>query len=292
MPRTKYHNKSKGTSDSKELDLMLQTFDRHVKLRISKMERETQADLKSFDTFVDVMISRLPQEIRQMTLGEILAYDCNEEKENQKRENQNNLVSSSVGSDIMPPPATKGKSKAGKRGTTISDDGYASEGTKLSTTSQNVKSQTLVSTTRRTRSATRASTAKAKLLEVNQKTVTKKKNDLNKFEMDNFKTPAAKHDHTMYDVVTPKVKPNTPLNVLRRPRQGEMVLSMQGSPLLVSAVVEEKTANINVPLADGNVMSLLPREGLRLSHIPALDPETMDQLQTLKNHIEKVMALK
>lgn len=291
MPRTKYQNKSKESSDSaKELDLMLQTFDRHVKLRISKMERESQADLKSFDTFVDVMISRLPQEIRQMTLGEILAYDFNEEKENQRRENQNNLVSSSVESDVMPPPATKGKSKAGKRGTTISDDGYASEGTKLSTTSQNVKSQTPVSTTRRTRSATRASTAKAKLLEVNQKTKTK--NNLNKFEMDNFKTPAAKHDRTMYDVVTPKVKPNTPLNVLRRPRQGEMVLSMQGSPLLVSAVVEEKTANINVPLADGNVISLLPREGLRLSHVPPLDPETMDQLQTLKNHIEKVMALK
>jgi len=98
--------------------------------------------------------------------------------------------------------------------------------------------------------------------------------------------------NNVYNVVTPKVKPNTPLNVLRRPRQGEMVLSMQGSPLLVSAVVEEKTANINVPLSNGNVMSLLPQEGLRMSNIPPLDPETMHQLETLKNHIEKVISLK
>lgn len=98
--------------------------------------------------------------------------------------------------------------------------------------------------------------------------------------------------NNVYNVVTPKVKPNTPLNVLRRPRQGEMVLSMQGSPLLVSAVVEEKTANINVPLSNGNVMSLLPQEGLRMSNIPPLDPETMHQLETLKKHIEKVIALK
>lgn len=113
------------------------------------------------------------------------------------------------------------------------------------------------------------------------------------FKSSNFQTPAMlKPIANTYNVVTPKVKPNTPLNVLRRPRQGEMVLSMQGSPLLVSAVVEEKTANINVPLSNGNVMSLLPQEGLRMSNIPPLDPETMQQLKTLKNHIEKVISLK
>lgn len=288
MPRTKHARK--GTSDSaKELDLMLQTFDRQVKLRINKLEREVQADLKSFNTFVDVMISRLPQEIRQMRLGDILAYNCDEEKENEKSGNQDNLVSSSIESNVMPPPAAKGKSKAGKRGTTVSDDGYASEGAKFSAASQTVKSRNEVSTTRRTRSSTRASIdKKAKLLEINQKTVIKK----NKSEMNSFKTPATKHDHSVYDVVTPKVKPNTPLNILRRPRQGEMVLSMQGSPLLVSAVVEENTANINVPLANGAVMSLLPREGLRLSHLPPLDSETMEQLRTLNHHLEKVMTMK
>ena len=112
-------------------------------------------------------------------------------------------------------------------------------------------------------------------------------------KIDKFKTPATlKPGNKEFDLVTPKIKPNTPLNVLRRPRQGEMVLSMQGSPLLVSAIIQEDIANINVPLRDGNVMSLLPNDGLRMSHIPALDSETLKQLETLKSHIEKVISTK
>lgn len=271
--------------------MMIQTFDRHEQLRIAKLERDAQADVKSFETFVDVMVNRLPTEIRQMTLGEILDW----QNDDKQKENYNDEVSSSV-NDCMQPPA-KPKNKTAKRATAaVSDDGYATEGgTSIGSTSKNTRKQTLVSTSRKTRSSTMES--RSKLMEINQKTVSKSKNkdQLNESsrKMDNFKTPAMlKPPPNMYNVVTPKIKPNTPLNVLRRPRQGEMVLSMQGSPLLVSAVVEEKTANINVPLANGNVMSLLPQEGLRMSNIPPLDPETMLQLETLKNHIEKVIASK
>ncbi|KAK0166714.1 hypothetical protein PV327_004204 [Microctonus hyperodae] len=103
-------------------------------------------------------------------------------------------------------------------------------------------------------------------------------------------TPAPSRQNNEYSLVTPKVKPNTPLNVLRRPREGEMALSMQGSPLFVSAIHPDRTANINVPLTNGNIISLLPNDGLRLSHIPKLDEETMRQLKTLKGHIEKVIG--
>lgn len=293
MPRTKYgRGKTKGASDfMKEYDILAQTFDRHVQLRIAKLERDAQADIRSFETFVDVTVSRLPMTIRQMTLGEILYY------ENQS-ENHNNEVSSSIKNCMQPPVVSKPKFKpkteykTAKRTTTTTDDGYGTErGTSVDSTSRiktEPKKFEVPSTTRRTRSSTRAS--RTQLSDITQKmTVIKSKSK----KTDSFKTPApVKCSNSTYDVVTPKIKPNTPLNVLRRPRQGEMVLSMQGSPLLVSAVVEEKIANINVPLANGNVMSLLPQEGLRMSHIPPLDPETMQQLQTLKNHIEKVIALK
>lgn len=296
MPRTKYgRGKSKAANDSmKEYDILAQTFDRHVQLRIAKLERDAQAEIRSFETFVDVMISRLPMAIRQMTLGEILNYKNDNDNQH---ENHSDEVSSSV-KNCMPPPVSKPKLKSktdcktAKRTTTTTDDGYGTErGASVDSTSRVTKTEPKkleVPTTkkRRTRSSTRAN--RTQLSDITQKMI------VTKSKTDSFKTPASLKslNSSMYDVVTPKIKPNTPLNVLRRPRQGEMVLSMQGSPLLVSAVVEEKTANINVPLSNGNVMSLLPQEGLRMSHIPPLDPATMQQLQTLKNHIEKVISLK
>lgn len=294
MPRTKYTRKPKATSETdEEYDMMMNTFDKHVQMRVAKLERDAQAEIKSFETFVDLTVSRLPAEIRRMTLSEILAWQSDSEKENL----DDDAISSST-KDSMKPPAAMPKLKSKtKRATTTSDDGYATEGaiSSVSNTSRAGRSHAQVpTTTRRTRSATRAS--RAKLSEINEKILAKpgSKDRLNvPSRTDIFKTPAIpKSTANTYDIVTPKIKPNTPLNVLRRPRQGEMVLSMQGSPLLVSAVVEEKTANINVPLANGNVISLLPQEGLRMSNIPQLDPETMHQLETLKNHIEKVIALK
>lgn len=300
MPRTKYTRKPKGANDSLDKpDRKLKTFERHVQNSIVKLQQEAQADLRSFETFIDVMISRLPSEIRRMTLSEILAFESDDLKEN-----CNEVTSSEI--SCMRPPAvamsavrktTKTKT-AVKRATAASDDGYATEGgTSVGSTSRATKAT--APTSRRTRSSTRTNKVKLALNEISQKTVRKtrarSKDHLNipTLKTDNFKTPAVPKAAThAYDVVTPKIKPNTPMNVLRRPRQGEMVLSMQGSPLLVSAVIEEKTANINVPLSDGNMMSLLPQEGLRVSHIPPLDAETMNQLETLKKHIEKVIALK
>ncbi|KYN04012.1 Borealin [Cyphomyrmex costatus] len=286
MPRTK-RNKMTGSS-MKERDTAIKTFEKRVQLCISKMERDAMADLKTFTTCIDVIISRLPNDIRQMKLGELI----DRQDHDNDKENCNNEVSSSVNDPRMQPPAIPKvrRGKAVKR-TAASDDGYATGGTSVGSMSRVAKVLTKATPAKKTRS-TRAS--KAKLSEINQSMFWSKCKDYLKFLLNNkFQTPAmSKPLNNVYGVVTPKVKPNTPLNVLRRPRQGEMVLSMQGSPLLVSAVVEEKTANINVPLSNGNVMSLLPQEGLRMSNIPQLDPETMHQLETLKNHIEKVIAMK
>lgn len=294
MPRTKYTRKSKIASNLlDERDMKLRTFERHVQKSVLKLQQDAQAEIRSFETFVDMMVSRLPPEIRQMTLGEILAFESDDLKENC------NEVTSSEMSYTRPISVVSGirnTTKTVKRATATSDDGYATEGcASVGSTTKVTRAQ--APTLKRTRSSTR--TNKAKLSEINQKTVRKpkatNKDQLNvpTLKTDNFKTPAVPRPlANAYDLVTPKIKPNTPLNVLRRPRQGEMVLSMQGSPLLVSAVIEEKTANVNVPLSNGNMMSLLPQEGLRISHIPPLDAETMHQLETLKKHIEKVITLK
>ncbi|XP_078033493.1 borealin-related [Augochlora pura] len=287
MPRTKTTRKTKQELQAvDETDSIVRDFERQAHLRISKLESETKIAIKGLENIFNITISRLPKEIQLITLGELMNSEIDDQKENYEE------VSSSVNESSLKTTTTTKKKKPAKRITTASDDGYVTEGIATSRTSRAQKDEPR-RTTRRTRSNSK--TRQVKLSQINQETVKKMKNLDSKESMkaDQFKTPASlKPNSNTYGLVTPKVKPNTPLNVLRRPRQGEMVLSMQGSPLLVSAVVQENTANINVPLKNGNVISLLPQEGLRMSHIPSIDPETMRQLQTLKNHIEKVISKK
>ncbi|KPJ09815.1 hypothetical protein RR48_03419 [Papilio machaon] len=51
-----------------------------------------------------------------------------------------------------------------------------------------------------------------------------------------YRTPMYNKNPMNYPAITPKVAPHTSLTVLRQPRQGEMVVSMSGSPVLVPSV--------------------------------------------------------
>lgn len=84
------------------------------------------------------------------------------------------------------------------------------------------------------------------------------------------------------------MEPNTPQVLLRRPKQGEVALSMQGSPLITGGTMGDGTANINIPLRDGTLLSLQPQRGLRISQIPQLDAETKKQLELLRDNLNKV----
>ncbi|XP_046831294.1 borealin-like [Vespa velutina] len=299
MPRTKQTRKSKQNRESlEESDLFLKDFQKKLQLRINKLDNEAKFSIKSYETYHNVKLAGIPAELKQMTLGEIIAW-----KEDEK-ENCNEVTSSVNDQSLLYViPSTVKAKKTSKRGTATSDDGYVTEGTttgastsRISRASRAKKLTSEAKPRRVTRSSSK--NRQSALIDITHKALTKN-NDKgyayieSQLKSDKFKTPApSKTAKNEYNLITPKVKPNTPMNVLRRPREGEMVLSMQGSPLLVSAIVPDKTANINVPLSNGNIMSLLPNDGLRMSHIPALDPETMRQLETLKDHIEKVISLK
>lgn len=56
--------------------------------------------------------------------------------------------------------------------------------------------------------------------------------------------------------VTPKVNMNEPMSMMRRPNQGEIALSMTGSPLMISSVSRDDMATVSVPLANGNVIQI------------------------------------
>lgn len=70
---------------------------------------------------------------------------------------------------------------------------------------------------------------------------------------------------------------------------GEVALSMQGSPLLTAPVVTDQTANINIPLVDGTLLSLQAQRGLRKSQIPDLDPDVKRQLELLRENLNLII---
>ncbi|XP_028171576.1 uncharacterized protein LOC135082933 isoform X2 [Ostrinia nubilalis] len=113
-----------------------------------------------------------------------------------------------------------------------------------------------------------------------------------------YRTPAYnKNAPNNYPAITPKVTPQTPLTVLRQPRQGEMVVSMSGSPVMVPScytMQQEEKANCNILLQDGTMLSLQPKQ-LRQSqaYIPfaLMDANVLSQLRTLKDNLDKVVRL-
>ncbi|XP_068084968.1 uncharacterized protein borr [Anabrus simplex] len=104
-----------------------------------------------------------------------------------------------------------------------------------------------------------------------------------------YQTPANKAVPTG-NMITPKVTQNTPMPVMRRPRLGEWVVSMSGSPLLVPSVAEDKTVNVNIPLQDGSVWSVLPHRGIKPSDLPPISSEaTREQLEAIVDNLNALL---
>ncbi|XP_066603107.1 borealin-like [Prorops nasuta] len=277
MPRTRNRTVKQPRESLNESDMIIiNDFVKQSVLRDRNFEADSKMSLTNLQTCFDLALTRLPSQIRKLTLNEVMSIE--NEKEN------DNEVTSSVSDSTVFTNNVKATNKT-KRITTTSDDGYVTESASSTVKhkSRATNASNVPPSTRRTRSSSKNSRNKKPTF----------KQSLN-VQPDAFKTPAVsnKMEPQNYGLITPKVKPNTPLSILRRPRQGEMVVSMHGSPILVSGITQDRTANINVPMRNGAVISLLPTDGLRLSHIPTFDNETLRQLQTLKGHIEKVISSK
>ena len=79
---------------------------------------------------------------------------------------------------------------------------------------------------------------------------------------------------------------------MRKPFEGEHAVSVRGSPLMIDRVLNDKKANVNIPLSDGRVMSILPIEGLRKSQVPVLDDVTRKELFVLRKNIDMALNKK
>lgn len=133
-----------------------------------------------------------------------------------------------------------------------------------------------------------------------------------------MQTPINRPPISTSATVTPKVNMNEPISMMRRPNQGEVALSMTGSPLMVSSISRDDMATVSVPLANGNVsemsifinniriciyiyacfntmdfplqfLSILPKAGASMDI--SFDEQTKNELLLLKGNIEGLLKL-
>lgn len=102
-----------------------------------------------------------------------------------------------------------------------------------------------------------------------------------------YQTPMNKPDRTML-AVTPKVDPYSAMPLKRYARQGEMAISLTGSPLMMTTSITEP--NISLPLNNGQeVYSIMAQKG-PCPAIPTLDNSTKEKLRLLRENLNKILG--
>lgn len=240
-------------------------FNRKVDFQIKRLKISLDRKVMTVQDSLDLAISQVPSSVLELKLGDLLKWQPDHGSKDANYSEANSLH--------LP----KSSSSKTKRSTQTSDDGYLTGHSEKSTVAKLKKTASKVSS--------------ANKLKVPGSVIKVKRTSsrLSKKVLLDTQTPVSKK---MLDPITPKICPNTPVNILRRPKNGETVLSMGGSPLMVSTTISlDSVANINLPLANGTVMSLVPNGNLRQSMIPSnLSPSTINQLRTLKGYIDNLIA--
>ncbi|XP_031619827.1 borealin isoform X2 [Contarinia nasturtii] len=93
----------------------------------------------------------------------------------------------------------------------------------------------------------------------------------------------------MMNPVTPKCEAGKAMAMLRYAKQGETVISLQGSPVVATSVLGNN-ANLNIPLADG-VICIQPAMGGMVDRdlVSRIDKQTLDDLRQLQDNIDMIM---
>lgn len=270
MPRTKQRKAVKQTGHEQ----FLRDFNRLMQLKMHNVAIDFKGLEMKFDASIDAALACYPTEIQNMTLGELLIPDATPVKENIPPKTSGMQRQSTMSKTKVMKSINSRESKNQKRVTAASDDGYQSE------CPSQASKHTSLSITQKSKKRSRSNSQ-------DRKSKLKVRATMQKSHKDVQKTPSTKTSNTF--VITPKIKLNSAINVLRKPKDGEMVFSTSGSPLLVSTTISDRTANINVPLMNGNIVSLLPFNETSFSENFNVDEETKHQLKILQSHLAKVL---
>ncbi|XP_049880190.1 uncharacterized protein LOC126376682 [Pectinophora gossypiella] len=264
MPRTK--RPSKKTERVLEGGETLKKLEKLVADQKKKIDNRAQMEVRNLELAFKILVGSISKQYMQMTVGQLKSELYLKEISNTRRSRHSARAASH-------------------------DDGYNTENSSHGSGDRGKKKMAPPASSRAPRRS-RSAEASARKAPPPRATSQRRRSK------SVYRTPAYnKNAPTAYPAITPKVAPHTPLTVLRQPRQGEMVVSMTGSPVMVptySTMQQDEKANCNILLADGTMLSLQPKQ-LRQSqaYIPfsLMDAGVLAQLRTLKDNLDKVVKL-
>lgn len=267
MPRTK--RPVKKQEKSAEDDEALKKLNKLVLDQKNRIDSRAQMELRNVELAFKILLGSISSTYLKMTVGQLNSELHLKEVPTGRR--------------------TRHSSRAASH-----DDGYLTENSSHGSGEKGVRKHGIPVSTSRTTAASRSHSADASTRKQSRAPATVQRRRSRSV----YRTPAYnKNAMVNYPAITPKVTPQTPLTVLRQPRQGEMVVSMSGSPVMVPScytMQPDEKANCNILLQDGTMLSLQPKQ-LRQSqaYIPfsLMDANVMSQLKTLKDNLEKVVKL-
>ncbi|XP_013137982.1 PREDICTED: uncharacterized protein LOC106102913 isoform X1 [Papilio polytes] len=262
MPRTK--RPVKKVDKVAESDDTLKKLNKLVADQKNKIDSHAYMEQRNVEVAFKILLGSLNASYLEKTVGQLKTELCLREVTHQR--------------------ATRNSRRADSH-----DDGYLTENSAHDSGERKSKKPLGPPSTLARKTARRSRSADASRAHTASKTQSRSRSV--------YRTPMYNKNPNNYPAITPKVAPHTPLTVLRQPRQGEMVVSMSGSPVLVPSVYamqQDEKASCNIMLKDGTMLSLQPRQ-LRQSQafIPfsLMDSHLLSQLKTLKDNLVKVVEL-
>ncbi|VEN51488.1 unnamed protein product [Callosobruchus maculatus] len=273
MPRTKVNRKKlvlkKEPGDTENAS--------RGRIRKELLERYQQKDVENINEYYDSLILKIEENCMQRILK------ISEKHRKMTMEEIGNLASfntTTAPSMMDGSSASTNIKRTVRRSVSCNDDGYMTCDSAASADVRRSRSRakkTVTASARPARSLSR-NAANNRLGKLgNGKTAA------------NHSTPMNQATRSDVGLITPKCNIKQPQLILRRPRGGEVAFSQEGSPLMPGAYVGDNVVNLNIPLDDGRVISLLPEMGtIRESIIPEFEPETLKQLERLRMNLEKM----
>ncbi|XP_063369626.1 uncharacterized protein LOC134657954 [Cydia amplana] len=263
MPRTKRPARAQEKTGVKDDEL--KKLDKIVAEQKANIDSRVHMECRNVDLAFKMLLGTISNTVLNKTIGQL----------------KNELHLKEVGNSTR---KTRNSSRA-----TSHDDGYLTETSQGS--AERGKKMGLPTTNRASRSRSADATAR-KMAAPRTEAKPRRRSRSVLYKTPAYNKTATKH----YPDITPKVAPQTPLTLLRHARQGEMLVSMSGSPVMpsVGAIATDSKAHCNFMLKDGTMLSLQPnrlRQSQAFIPFSLMDANVLNQLKTLQDNLAKVVKM-
>lgn len=314
MVRTKstrhgFSKRDRNSYQEEKINAKLRDFDVLADSLLNNLESMMTDKIEELTLMFKTEKNRVPKRVLQMRMGDLRLLGVSTFDDLDKMNHEPCDAMSSMGSSQLSSQsfdiASKGEQKQSR-----ADEGYLTEDSASSNMnadplqfSAKVRTYGPLASAMKNRRRSKSASSNATPLKLQSSLlfgIKSKKTfggtDSKRLSRTKFRTPgpnrlqAVSADRGL-SMITPKVHPNTPMAMLRHARLGESIYSITGSPV-ISAVMVEGTANVNIPIVNG-MLSIRPTEmeSIDTGLLQRINSDTLEHLKKLQLNLNKIMQV-